>query len=291
MSDDTGGAVLAGSGASVYDPLTTVEALTDLSAVEVVATQLNDKKQNQNRAQGAPHVTNLTGLIIDIVIDTVAQGASTLEIHLIDPYWALLTRYGQAPAFIDIDDSGLLIPVDVNFPANTDRWWRLAQAAPVFDPTQPLVLIFEDRIVTLLRDVGGAKHASKNQTRAQFIYSCVQAVPEIRFVCPAITKPAGSVGGDSTEGQVDTQGIQGSNPVAQSATNPNAPPARKNPAKRPGIGRPGKRNGAVWTPSGWRYTKPIGGLTPKELNTLNPPTNTQDGGLFGGLPGLLGSAF
>jgi hypothetical protein len=40
-------------------------------------------------------------------------------------------RYGQPPAFIDVDDAGLLIPVDVNFPLNTDRWWRLAQAAPL----------------------------------------------------------------------------------------------------------------------------------------------------------------
>jgi hypothetical protein len=161
----------------------------------------------------------------------------------------------------------------------------------VFDPTQPLVLVFEDRIVTLLRDIGGAKHASKNQTRAEFIYSCVKQVPGVRFVCPAISKKAGAVGGDITEGQVDTLGIQSSVPLAASATNPNAPDARKNPAKRPGIGRAGKRNGAVWTKNGWRYTKSIGGLTPKEISILNPPTNQPDGDPLGGihdLPGSLG---
>jgi hypothetical protein len=37
--------------------------------------------------------------------------------------------------------------------------------------------------------------------------------------------------------------------------------------------------------------KGIDGLTPREIDILNPPTNTQDGGPFGAIPGLLGNAF
>lgn len=260
----------------VYDPLKPVDELTDPGAVEFVAAQLNDTTLNQNRAQGALSVRDLTDAIQDIIIDTVAQGAWTIEVHVIDPYWVLLTRYGDKPAFFDVDDSGLLIPVDVNFPQNTDRWWRLAAANPSVDPTVAHIYTFEDRIVSELRDQGGPKHASKNQTRAQFIYSCVRTVPEIRFVCPALSQPAGSVGGNLTEGQIDTTGINAPSvsPVAGSATKPGAPPARKNPAKRPAKGR--RPDGAIWTKNGWVYTKPIDGLTPKELSILNPPTNQPD---------------
>jgi hypothetical protein len=264
---------------SVYDPLKAVDNLTDPNAVSFVASQLNDTTLNGNRGQGALACRDLTEAIQDVIQITVAQGASTLEVHIIDPFWQLLTRYGSSPAFFDVDDSGLLIPVDVNFPSGTDRWWRLAGVTLTVDPTQPHVCIFEDRIVTQLRDQGGPKHASNNQTRAEFIYSCVRSVPDIRFVCPALTAKAGSVGGDVTQGTVDTTGVlaPSASPVAASATQSNAPPARRNPAKRPGVSRAGKHNGAVWTKGGWRYTKPIGGLSPKELSILNPPTNQPDG--------------
>lgn len=257
---------------STWDPLRPVEALTDPGAVEFVAGQLNDKVQNQNRAQGALSCRDLTKAIQDIITVSVAQGAWTLEVHIIDPYWQLLTRYGDNPAFFDVDDAGLLIPVDVNFPQNTDRWWRVAAANPSVDPTVSHIYTFEDRIVTELRDQGGPKHASNNQTRAQFIYSCVRTVPEIRFVCPALSKPAGTVGGDVTQGVIASS----TNPLAASARQPNAPPARKNPAKHPGRGR--QPAGTVWTKNGWVYTKPINGVSPKELTLLNPPTNQVDGG-------------
>jgi hypothetical protein len=228
---------------SVYDPLKAVDNLTDPNAVSFVASQLNDTTLNGNRGQGARHCRDLTEAIQDVIQVTVAQGASTLEVHIIDPFWQL---------------AGVTLTVD---------------------PTQPHVCIFEDRIVTQLRDQGGPKHASNNQTRAQFIYSCVRSVPDIRFVCPALTAKAGSVGGDVTQGTVDTTGVlaPSASPVAASATQSNAPPSRRNPAKRPGVSRAGKHNGAVWTKGGWRYTKPIGGLSPKELSILNPPTNQPDG--------------
>lgn len=285
MADPLPGTATVRQADQAYDPLRPVDDLTNPGAVEFVATQLNDRTLNGNRGQGALPCRDLTVAIQDIVVTTVCQGSATLEVHIIDPYWQLLTRYGTKPAFFDVDDAGLLIPVDVNFPQNTDRWWRLACANPSVDPTVAHIYTFEDRIVTLLRDQGGPKYASDGQTRAQFIYSCVRTVPEIRFVCPALGRPAGSVGGDITQGQIDTTGINAPSvsPIAASALRKDAPPARRNPAKRPAKGR--KPDGAVWTKDGWVYTKPINGLAPRELSILNPPTNQFDGGNASQLPG------
>lgn len=262
-----------------YDPLQSVELLTDIAAIEFVATQLNDGTQNQNVALGAPTVQDLTQAIVDLTVETIVQGAGTLTVLIVDPWWQLLTRpaSGNSPAFIDVDESGLLIPVDVNFPQGTDSWWRLCAAQPTTDTTQAnLTLTFEDRIATELRDLSGPKTAGSNQTRAQFIASCVSQAPDIRFVCPALTQPAGSVAGDLTSGQIQALG---NTTAPASSKQPNAPAARKNPAKNPGIGQPGNRQkGAVWTPSGWRYTKPINGQSPLTLSILNPPTNQPDGG-------------
>lgn len=271
---------------SVYDPLAKVDDLTDPGALNVIATQLNDETQNQNRQKGALRIKNLEKVITDIVITTVYQGSGTLEIDVSDPDWWLFHRPRDGrPAFIDVDDAGLLIPVDVNFPTGTDRWWRLAQIVPTVDPSQSHQLIFEDLIASLLRDQGGPKHASPTQSRAAFIWSCVQSVPQIRFVCPALLHSPGSVAGDVTETKaeqlqngVNTTGIvtPSNTKVAKSAQQPDAPPARQNPAKRPGIDRVTSRDGAYWTKGGWRYTKPIDGKSPKLLDILNPPTNVKD---------------
>lgn len=250
---------------ATYDPLKPVQTLTDISAVEFIAGQLNDKTQNQNRAQGAPQVRDLTAAVIDIIRRTVAQGAGTLEVHIVDPEWKLLTRYGNAPAFIDCDDSGLLIPVDVNFPDGTDCWWRLEAAAPsLFDGSSPnLTLTFEDRIVGLMRDKGGPLVARKDETRAQFIHRTVKDIPGLRFVCPALNQPAGSVAGDVTAGQVSALTNPSSN-APKSAKQKGAPPARQNHLKKRGIAKPTRPAGVV------------GKVTPLEIAILDAPTNVKD---------------
>lgn len=218
-----------------YDPLAPVEALTDPSAVEFVAQQLNDGTQNQNVANGAPTIRDLTEAVCDITIETIVQGAGTLTVLIADPWWVLLTRVGDSPAFIDVDDAGLLIPVDVNFPRGTDCWWRLCAANPTTDTSQAnLTLTFEDRIASDLRDIGGPLTAHNNEDRAQFIARSVSPVKGLRFVCPALTQKPGSVGGDITQGQI---AALGNTSAPASAKQPNAPTARQNPAKKPGLDR------------------------------------------------------
>jgi hypothetical protein len=263
--------------ASTYDRLANVDDLSDPSAVEFVASQLNDVNQNQNRAQSAARIKDLTEIIIDIVKETAVQGSSTLEVHITDPFWRLTERPSQSqPAFIDVDDAGLLLPVDVQFPEGGGEWWRICACNPSTDTTGAnLILTFENRSVSLLRDLGGPKRASNNQTRAQFIASCMRQVPEIVFVCPAISQPAGSVAGDITPGQINNG--SGNTSSSGSTSTPALPVARANPTKAPGITRDGKHKAPTWTSNGWVYNAPIAGLSVKELSALNPPTDQPDG--------------
>jgi hypothetical protein len=270
---------------AVYDPLKSVDALTDPGAVDVIAKQLNDVAQNQNRAGGAPTIRDLSDALADVMLEWSAQGASTLTLQVIDPYWGLVTRFGSKPAFIDVDDAGLLVPVDVNFPEGTDAWWRLMACEVGIDTTVAnLKLVFEDRICVDLRDLGGPKYASNNQDRAQFIESCVDPVRDIRFVCPALNLPAGSVGGNVTQGTIDK-----SQNVALSALNPKAPAARRNPSKKRGISTGGRNRltpgGKIVGPTG-----PVGSTTPgavgspvlgppapSSVSILNPPSSPSVG--------------
>lgn len=127
-----------------------------------IATQMNDQS-------GGPKFEDLSERIADVVIDTVAQGAGTLEVHLIDPFWTLLIS-----GFIQVDQNGYLWPpIDINFPSGTDCVWRLCQARAAHPPTEAnLVLTFEDRIVSLLREMSaldGVQQGLPNQTLGGFI--------------------------------------------------------------------------------------------------------------------------
>ncbi len=248
---------------SSYDPTQPMETLIDFDAGTFFATQLNDPTLNGNRQGGAPKILDLSDMIADIIIESSVQGASFLEVHLIDPYQILTTRFGHQSAFFDVDDGGLLWPVDVNYPQGTDRFWRLASLDVSGATDGPnITATFEDRIATEMRDVGGPLTSGLGESRAQFIHRVVRlAAKDAAFVCPALgNQPAGS-----------------DNPIVtppKSATQPKAPTARRNPLKKPGIARGSQ--GATLTPNGVRYTRPINGLSVAELNALNPPTNVPD---------------
>src|SRR5690348_16177171 len=52
--------------------------------------------------------TDLSQWVTDIIIETTVQGASLLEVHIIDPFWTLLRRDPDGVSFIDVDDQGFL---------------------------------------------------------------------------------------------------------------------------------------------------------------------------------------
>lgn len=143
----------------------------------------------QMNAQSAgPKFTDLSGRIADLVIGTSAQGAGTLEVHLVDPYWVLLNYPDrQGNTFIQTDENGFLWPpIDVNFPSSTACWWRLCQvhatrSAQMSDAN--VILTFEDRIVSQLREMssvtGGILQGQPGQSLSQFFQSLVTSTNQI----------------------------------------------------------------------------------------------------------------
>ena len=155
---------------------------------ETVASQLNAQS-------GGPRFEDLAERIADIKIMTVAQGAGTLTVTLIDPYLVTMTMVKNGGTFIQVDENGYLYPpIDIQFPSGTDCVWRLCQVSSSMDFTQPnLTLTFEDRIVSMLREVspgnGGLAQGTANQTLGGFIKMLVDntnqtlaAKPPIRLV-------------------------------------------------------------------------------------------------------------
>ena len=223
---------------SVLNSLSTsdlnVVELTDPNRIQFYADSIGEQI-NSFRMKYAPQkrVLDLSQWIADIIIETSAQGSSLLEVHIIDPAWTLFVRDKNGVSFIDVDDSGFLWPpVEVTFPSDiSDSTWRLCQCKPSTDLTQAnVILTFEDKIVSELREQAQAQNSYPNQTRAEFIQSLVKQTNDspayigevkIRFV--ALLPHSTFTTADLTMQQQ----------VPKSATQKNPPPARKNPNKTP----------------------------------------------------------
>ncbi len=215
-------------------------ASPDLDAVELVDpariafyTHNLAEQVNKFRMSYAPQkrVIDLEDWIADIIIETSAQGSSILEVHVIDPAWTLFQRDQNGVCFIDADETGYLWPpIEVTFPQDiSDATWRLVGVRPSTDLTQPnVILIFEDKIVSELREHFGAQNSGPNQTRAEFIQMLIKqankspAYPgevDIRFV-PLLPKSTFTV-----------QDLSMSERIPKSAKQSNPPNARKDANK------------------------------------------------------------
>lgn len=120
-------------------------------------------------------VDYLTNVISEITVETQVAGAALLTLALIDSDWqirrsGLLTRTAE----------GLLPQIDVNYPPNTDVWWRLAMKEGTDDLTDAnLTLTFQHRIVSYLSDdFGHLAVAPGTKTRAQFVKQLVDRIPK-----------------------------------------------------------------------------------------------------------------
>ena len=218
---------------------------------ETVAAQIN-----ASRALVDPirEIIDLDKFVADIVIQTSAQGSSLLEIHIIDPGWITLRRDANGVAFFDVDEAGFLWPpIDLNFPPDvSDAQWRLCQLRPSTDlSTANIVLTFEDKVSSVLREFQGPVQSNPNETRAEFIRRLVKEatvgghLPPVTNTTTGITSspvigmPDGSIRFISllpnvafSQGDLTTDQVH----LPASAKQPNAPPARANPNKHPGGG-------------------------------------------------------
>lgn len=169
-----------GSVPQIPNPLATAELNTAVLYDPVKIKAYKDSIADALNTQSAgPKFRDLSDRIADVVIETSAQGASILTVSLIDPMWVL-----PLSGFIGVDEQGYLWPpIDVNFPTGTDCVWRLCQYRATwdkdFDPTQGnIVLTFEDRIASLLRQMspatpGGLSQGQPNQTLGGFFKQLV----------------------------------------------------------------------------------------------------------------------
>lgn len=181
-----------GSVPSIPNPLATpgldTAVLTDPTKIQAFRDSIASQMNDASAGAGGPRFEDLSDRIADIIIDTAAQGAGTLEVHLIDPY-LVIPRSG----FIKADESGYLTPpIDVQFPTGTNCVWRLCQYHPQWGGSNGanLILIFEDRIVTLLRTLSAANtgvlQGTPNQTLSQFMKMLVDQANKLLKPNPPI---------------------------------------------------------------------------------------------------------
>ncbi len=201
-----------------------------------MANQINEQSVAARKSSGSPtiQVKDLSDWITDIIIETTAQGSSLLEVHVIDPAWTLFQRDPTTgTSFFDVDPSGYIWPpIEVQFPPNvSDAKWRVCQLRPSTDLNQANVIItFEDKSAAILREHSGAQQSFPNETRAQFIQ---------RLVKEANTNPQLPTDGHiRLEMLLDPKDftladLNANQRLPTSATQPYAPPARKDPKKRP----------------------------------------------------------
>lgn len=125
-------------------------------------------------AKGKVDERQLAEAIDEIEEETQLTGASMIRVHLVDPYWDLATS-----GFLDRDEeTGLLDKIQCEFPEGPGYWWQLAAVELSNNLTQPNVtLVFEDRIVSWLREMRGEKVAPPGTTtRAQFVRTLLDEV-------------------------------------------------------------------------------------------------------------------
>lgn len=144
---------------------------------------------SQMNAQSAgPKFTDLSDRIADLKIATSAQGAGTLEVDLIDPYWVTLNYPDKSGnTFVQTDENGFLWPpIDVNFPLGTACFWRLCQVRATRTAQMSaanVTFMFEDRIVSQLREMsavtGGIQQGTAGESLAGFMQQLVTSTNQI----------------------------------------------------------------------------------------------------------------
>jgi hypothetical protein len=145
--------------------------LADLSFdYAIIARHISTSLRRVNKA--APSTVQLNSAITQVSLDDSITGSSTLEIRIADPDFTI-------QGFFDIDEDGELDAIDLNYPENTESWWRLTQFG-IDDNTgsTTLTLTFMERPAVYLMHHFGPKKSKRTSkmTRAEFIRDRVKEV-------------------------------------------------------------------------------------------------------------------
>jgi hypothetical protein len=157
----------AGEGSLEIDPLWGV----DLGDADVWARNITKAKHRKKKTTiKAVDLENaLTGIH---VTDTMA-GSSTIGVSFEDPDWKLVDS-----GFFDVNADGKLDPIDVNYPDESELWWRCTQVQITANRAGAKIeMTFLERTVAyLLRRHGPKKTRRSKHTRAEFLKSLVDDV-------------------------------------------------------------------------------------------------------------------
>jgi hypothetical protein len=125
---------------------------------------------------------DLEEAISGIKINDSIHSASTIVVSFEDPDWKLI-RSG----FFDANADGRLDSMDVNYPLDSDLWWRCTQISINANRVSASIeMTFIERTVAyLLSKKGQAKTSRAKKTRAEFIGGLVGAVKvrKLHFHC------------------------------------------------------------------------------------------------------------
>jgi hypothetical protein len=121
--------------------------------------------------KSAPAAADLETAITDIDIQDTMQGSSTLTVTMYDENFAF-TEAG----FFDVNLDGKLDKIDLNYPPDSDLWWRLTQVGiAASGGGANLTLTFMERAaVQLMTLYGPVKGRRGKYTRAEFIQSLIR---------------------------------------------------------------------------------------------------------------------
>jgi hypothetical protein len=113
----------------------------------------------------APSAADFATAITGMSISDTARGSSTITLTIADPDWTLLDS-----GFFDTNEDGVLDAVEVNYPENSDLWWRLSQINVHSTTGATITMTFMERMAAaLLHHRGPVKVSRAKRTRAEFM--------------------------------------------------------------------------------------------------------------------------
>lgn len=133
-----------------------------LPDADVIARQVVSGKQKLGKY--SPSMIDLAVLIKDIKVSDAMKGSSTLVITVADPEWTLMDS-----GFFDADQDGKLDAIDVNYPEDSEFWWRLQNSDIEDSPPGHSMNFMERAACDMMAHKGPMKTSRAKRTRAEFL--------------------------------------------------------------------------------------------------------------------------
>lgn len=154
-------------------PDTTVIARHIRQSIQKENQKRSKDKKKKRKPKKLPETAKITNAITGVTMSDTIEGSSTLTITMVDPDYELINS-----EFFDTNDDGKLDPIDIEYPDNSNDWWRVTQVA-VSDQSggaQITLTAMERAAAHLASHHGPLKVARAKRTRAEFLKMCSDKV-------------------------------------------------------------------------------------------------------------------